>query len=117
MLEISGISIRILGGAALRIASFDRATTSDIDAQIQSLDKILPLVEEIGRERGWPSDWLNDQAAMFIPRWGRTVEWEALLESFYPGDALEDRTIAVLGRNFEGADPPKPATPPRADLT
>jgi hypothetical protein len=128
----------------------------------------VPFVEEIGSEYGWPSDWLNDKAAMFIPRWGRAVEWarlfddesssisltpvdallslklksarpgrdtddivqplvlnnidsidsaEALFESLYPGDALEERTIALLDRFFEADQPPKPTTPPRADLT
>lgn len=86
LLEITGISIRIVGGAALRIAHFERATTYDIDAQIQPLDQILPLIEEIGNERGWPTDWLNDKAAMFIPSWGRTVEWEPL---------FDDATISI----------------------
>ncbi len=167
-LEFTGISIRIVGGAALQIAYFERATTYDIDAQIQPLDHIAPLVEEIGRERGWPSDWLNNKAAMFIPSWGREVEWEplfddatisisvapvdallamklkaarpgrdtddivqllalnevdavgsaeALFESFYPGDALQDRTIALLEQIFERGLPPKPTPPPRAEFT
>ncbi len=42
---------------------------------------------------------------------------EAIFESFYPGDALEDRTIALLDRIFEKGLPPKQATPPRANLT
>ncbi|MHB1173002.1 MAG: hypothetical protein ACYCZY_11050 [Lacisediminihabitans sp.] len=168
LLNITGVSIRIVGGAALRIAYFERATTYDIDAQIQPLDQIRPLVEEIARERGWPADWLNNKAAMFIPSWGRAVDWESLFddanisisvapidallamklkaarpgrdtddivqllglneittvaaaeelfESFYPGDSLDDRTIALLERIFERGLPPKPATPPPVNLT
>jgi hypothetical protein len=29
---------------------------------------------------GWPADWLNDQAAMFIPTLGKSVDWEPLLD-------------------------------------
>lgn len=31
---VTGVSIRIVGGAALRLAHFNRDTTADIDAQI-----------------------------------------------------------------------------------
>lgn len=36
---LTGVSIRIVGGAALRLAHFERATTADIDAQIEPLDR------------------------------------------------------------------------------
>jgi hypothetical protein len=77
---LTGISIKIVGGAALRLAYFDRETTADIDAQIAPLASITPIIEAIARDRGWPPDWLNDQAAMFIPTLGRSVEWESLLD-------------------------------------
>lgn len=59
---ITGVSIRIVGGAALRLAYFERATTADIDAQIEPLVQITPIVEQIARDRGWPAAWLNNEA-------------------------------------------------------
>jgi hypothetical protein len=77
---ISGVSIRIVGGAALRLSYFDRETTADIDAQIEPMDQLVPIIEAIARDRGWPSDWLNNKAVIFIPSWGQAVEWESLLD-------------------------------------
>lgn len=85
---LSNVSIRIVGGAALRLAYFDRPSTSDIDARIEPLDDILPFVQEIARERNWPVDWLNSDASMFIPEWGAPVEWQSIIED-------EDVLIAV----------------------
>jgi len=162
-LGITGVSIRIVGGAALRLAHFDRATTADIDAQIAPLAPLTPIIEDIARDRGWPTNWLNNKAVMFIPTLGRTVEWEPVLddadisiaiapidallamklnaarpgrdtddiakllvlnnidsiaqaeelfESFYPGDALPDRTIRLVTHILEIGLPSKPTAPP-----
>ena len=159
---ITGVSIRIVGGAALRLAHFDRDTTADIDAQIEPMEELTPIIETIARDRGWPNDWLNNKAVMFIPSWGRQVEWESVLdnsnisiaiapldallamklnaarpgrdtediakllalndigsvaaaetlfESFYPGDAMPDRTIDLLQRIFSIGLPAKPPAP------
>lgn len=78
---ITGAHIHIVGGSALRLAYFDRAATPDIDAQISHEEQLRPHVEQIARERGWPSDWLNSNAAQFIPHWGRKVDWEPLHDS------------------------------------
>jgi len=77
---IRGVSIRIVGGAALRLAYFERTTTADIDAQIRPLAAVRPLIEIIARNHGWPVDWLNADATMFLPSWGRGVEWAQLFE-------------------------------------
>jgi len=159
---ITGVSIRIVGGAALRLAHFDRDTTADIDAQIEPMDQLMPIIEGIARGRGWPNDWLNNKAVMFIPTWGQAVEWESILddanvsiaiapldallamklnaarpgrdtddiakllalndidsvataenlfESFYPGDALPERTVKLLERIFSIGLPAKPQAP------
>ena len=159
---VTGASIRIVGGAALRLAHFDRDTTADIDAQIEPLEKLAPIIETIARDRGWPNDWLNNKAVMFIPLWGQRVEWESVLddshisiaiapldallamklnaarpgrdtediakllaltdigsvaaaetlfESFYPGDAMPDRTIELLQLIFSIGLPAKPPAP------
>jgi hypothetical protein len=91
---VSGVSIRIVGGAALRLAYFERATTADIDAQIEPIAQITPIIEQIALERGWPTDWLNNEAVGFIPSWGQTVDWESIFDdenisiSVAPIDAL-----------------------------
>jgi len=77
---IAGVSIRIVGGAALRLAHFERDTTADIDAQIEPMDRLEPIIESIARNRGWRNDWLNNKAVMFIPTWGQAVEWEPILD-------------------------------------
>jgi hypothetical protein len=159
---ITGVSIRIVGGAALRLAHFDRNTTADIDAQIEPIEELTPIIETIARDRGWTKDWLNNKAVMFIPSWGQQVEWESVLddsnisiaiapldallamklnaarpgrdtediakllalneigsaaaaetlfESFYPGDAMPDRTVELLQRIFSIGLPAKPPAP------
>ncbi len=77
---IRGVSIRIVGGAALRLAYFERTTTADIDAQISPLDTVQPLIEIVARSHGWPVEWLNTNATMFLPSWGRGVEWVQIFE-------------------------------------
>lgn len=164
---LSGVTIRIVGGAALRLAHFDRDTTVDIDAQISPLDQLQPIIDRMATSRGWPADWLNNNAVMFLPSWGRGVDWqtvfddgdvsiavapidallamkllasrpgrdtpditkllalneittiraaEALFEAFYPGDALPEKAIRLLGKIFEIGLPPKPSSPPAADF-
>lgn len=49
---ITGVSIRIVGGAALRLAHFDRDTTADIDAKIEPMDQLMPIIEGIAQDRG-----------------------------------------------------------------
>jgi hypothetical protein len=77
---ITGVSIRIIGGAALRLAYFERETTADIDAQIEPLAELAPIIESIASRRGWSRDWLNAKAVGYIPNWGRGVEWRSLLD-------------------------------------
>jgi hypothetical protein len=78
--NLTGVAIRIAGGAALRLAYFDRDTTVDIDAQIVPLDGLQPIIDGIAKGRGWPTDWLNNNAVMFLPSWGRGVEWETVFD-------------------------------------
>ncbi|MDQ1546592.1 MAG: hypothetical protein QOH69_1496 [Actinomycetota bacterium] len=91
---ITGVSIRIVGGAALRLAYFERKTTADIDDQIEPVAQIMPIIEQIALDRGWPTDWLNNKAVGFIPAWGQIVDWEPIFDdenvsiSVAPIDAL-----------------------------
>lgn len=74
-------SVRIVGGAALALRHFDRDSTRDIDAAIESeSSQVSVAVAEIAAENGWDSDWLNHEAAKYIPAWGRPVEWESIYD-------------------------------------
>lgn len=73
--------IRIVGGAALALRYFDRRTTADIDARLQPEPPILAAVVEVARENGWPADWLNSKASIFIPAYGADPEWEVIYAS------------------------------------
>lgn len=78
--ERSGV--RIVGGAALALRYFDRESTVDIDAHpIGPAGRVLAAAREIAEANGWPDDWLNNQAAGFIPEYGRRATvWETLYD-------------------------------------
>ena len=80
--------IRIVGGAALALRYFDRRTTADVDAHLQPEQPILRAAVEVANEHGWPQDWLNSNATMFLPAYGADPEWEVLY-------ANEDITVEV----------------------
>ena len=66
--------IRVVGGAALALRYFDRRTTADIDAQLHPEPPILAAAMEVANENGWPHDWLNSNATIFIPAYGADPE-------------------------------------------
>lgn len=74
--------IRLVGGAALAVAYYDRRATADIDAALSPAEPILEVVAEIAAERNLPTDWLNDKAMGYIPFVGMD-EW---VEVFRDGD-------------------------------
>lgn len=60
--------IRIIGGAAISMLYWsDRGATQDIDADVGPDDVVLAASTQTARENGWPSDWLNSKATMFLP--------------------------------------------------
>lgn len=62
-------SVYVIGGAAISLVFDARRATRDIDAVV--LEGHGPLMEEVqrlGRERGLPGSWLNEQAAMYVSR-------------------------------------------------
>jgi hypothetical protein len=75
--------IRLVGGAAIAIAYYNRRTTSDIDAVFFPAAPVLELVAEIAAERNLPPDWLNDNAKAYVPFVGLD-QW---IEVFRDGDA------------------------------
>ena len=102
---LHGVSVQIIGGAALKLAYFDRAITVDIDARLHPGTEVLVIAEQIAAERGWPNDWLNDSAdkAGLLPAWGRGIDWrplysdEAISIEVAPVEAL----LAMKLRAFE----------------
>jgi len=70
--------IRIVGGAALALRYFDRRTTADIDAHLLPEEPIIKAAAEVANEQGWPRDWLNSSATIFIPAYGADPDWEVL---------------------------------------
>lgn len=71
-------SVYIVGGAALAL-SYDagRGTTDDIDAKLSPEAHCLGHAAEVGRARGWATDWLNTSADVFIPI-ARDAGWQLL---------------------------------------
>jgi hypothetical protein len=60
-----------------------------------------------------PGRDLDDIAVLLTLNHIESVEAaEELYESFYPGDALRDRTVQTLNRMFRDGLPAKPSTPP-----
>lgn len=61
--------VHVVGGAAM-ILAYDptRDATHDIDALFSPDGPMTTAIREVANERGWPSTWLNNQAAGYISR-------------------------------------------------
>lgn len=73
--------LRIVGGAAIALwHNAARGATQDIDAALAPVDAILDVVKRVGRVNGWPDDWVNDKAQIFLPSGmgARAEEWETV---------------------------------------
>lgn len=71
--------LRIIGGAAISLwHNAARGATQDIDAVLSPADAILDVAKVIAVEQGWPEDWVNDKAQIFLPNGMgiRGEEWE-----------------------------------------
>lgn len=73
-------TIQIVGGAAIALSvDANRAATVDIDGPVTPFVEVSAIAKVIASERGWPSTWINDSAAIFLPDGiGRRAEWETL---------------------------------------
>ena len=61
--------IYVIGGAAMALGFDDRRHTMDVDALIKrGHGPCVDAVRRIGRRRGWPDTWLNEEAVPAIPR-------------------------------------------------
>ena len=61
--------IHMIGGGAMIMLYGRRSLTGDIDVAIaEGHGPVLDAVRRIAERRGWPSTWLNEQAAMYRPQ-------------------------------------------------
>ena len=110
--------IYVIGGAAMALGFDNRRHTMDVDALItRGHGAVVEAVHRVGRRRGWPDTWLNEEAASAIPRGkdgrARTVygdrnlvvtaaSAEHLLAMKVRAARLKDREdIAFLARHLE----------------
>lgn len=73
--------LRIVGGAAVSLwHNAARGATQDIDAALSPADAILDVAMDVAAEQGWPDDWVNDKAQIFLPSGMgvRGEEWETV---------------------------------------
>ena len=61
--------VHVVGGAAMILAYDEtRVSTRDIDALFSPDGPMIAAIREVAAERGWPSTWLNNQAAGYVSR-------------------------------------------------
>jgi len=89
-------TIQIVGGAAIALTiDGDRPATVDVDGPITPLEDVEAIAVQIARERGWPSDWVNDKAKIFLPDgMGRSAEWVTLYDR--DGIVIQAASAAML---------------------
>ncbi|AZZ56903.1 hypothetical protein [Rathayibacter iranicus] len=92
--------IRLVGGAALALRHFDRATTQDLDSlhlrpgrDTDDIRQLLSLCEVATLDAA-----------------------EELYEEFYPGDALPERAVGMVERILAAGLPTKAPSPGPLDL-
>lgn len=66
------VVIHVVGGSAVALGyDPDRNATRDVDAWLNASTDgkavVLSVAAELALENGWPPDWLNENAVMFIP--------------------------------------------------
>ena len=58
----------LAGGAAIALAFRDSRRTYDLDALIlEGHGPVTEAARRVGRRRGWPETWLNEEATAFLP--------------------------------------------------
>ena len=61
--------VHVFGGAAMLLAyNPARAATRDVDALFAPDGPMIAAIREVAVEHGWPSTWLNNQAAVYVSR-------------------------------------------------
>ncbi|MDR2321966.1 MAG: hypothetical protein LBE60_10000 [Microbacterium sp.] len=72
--------LQIVGGAAIALTVNSlRHTTRDVDAVLTPVAAVDAAAATVADRFGWPHDWVNDDAAQFVPSgFGRRAEWSTL---------------------------------------
>ncbi|KQR21309.1 hypothetical protein [Microbacterium sp. Leaf151] len=109
----STATIQIVGGAAIALTiDGDRAATVDIDGPITPPEAVAVAAAEVARNKGWPPDWVNDKAKIFLPDgMGRSAEWVTLhdqdgilIQAASPAMLLAMKLRAFERRGLRDAD-------------
>lgn len=87
-------TLQLVGGAAIVLTvNANRRLTRDIDAALSPKAEIERAARTVAERRHWPADWLNDDAAQFLPSgFGRPAEWVTL---------YQDATITIQAATNE----------------
>lgn len=87
-------TMQLVGGAAIVLTvNAERRLTRDIDAVLAPKADIERAAEIVAERRHWPANWLNDDAAQFLPSgFGRPAEWMTL---------YQDATITIQAATHE----------------
>ncbi|MGN7862834.1 hypothetical protein ACTJI8_19825 [Microbacterium sp. 22303] len=87
-------TLQLVGGAAIVLTvNANRRLTRDIDATFAPKAEIERAARTVAERRHWPADWLNDDAAQFLPSgFGRPAEWVML---------YQDATITIQAATHE----------------
>jgi hypothetical protein len=73
--------IYVLGGAAFLLRKIARRSTVDIDAKVTAADAVLEVAEGLALKNGWPSDWFNNAARVFVPFDTDYSQWDLYLQA------------------------------------
>jgi hypothetical protein len=65
--------ICLFGGAVMLLAFNARLSTRDVDAVFQPASLIRKIAADIGEDRGWSRDWLNDGVKGFVSSRGEHI--------------------------------------------
>ena len=73
--------IYVVGGAAFLLRKISRRSTVDIDAKITSAESVLNAAQDLAFRKGWPLQWFNNAARVFVPFDTNYENWEPYLRS------------------------------------
>jgi hypothetical protein len=79
------IGLRLVGGGALALRYFGRASTRDVDVfhvRPGTDEAVASAARAVARRKGWDEDWLNFEVTNTAaePQWGKAVEWETIFD-------------------------------------
>ena len=98
--------IYVAGGAAMILANKSDRLTRDIGAWIEEgYGAVMDAAQQIARQRGWPSTWINEQATTYMPppdkRRGTVVHDHPSLKVIAPSN---DHLLAMKARAARSVD-------------